>query len=424
MASVRVVLLALLAALPTASGYPALGDYMPVSNVQEQSHMGLDTAAFVAALRSTTPDFARASAIYRFGGGNSCKSPILPRTHRDFALANLTGESYYDTIMMGGMQPGYWDAFIMEGLNGTGRFAGLSAAKRANALRSAVYGLIIYYAAHELEQAVLQAVNVATRIDSVSAKYWDEGWAFYRGADVNGTGTPWFLTLEYDTDFPDGLTLRTSLLPHFNKGQAAVRAATYNATAALEARATIYSLWAILPLRASLKYLQLIEKAYTERQHGEGYGHYMGIDGWLNAKSPAAAQALRRAMDIQQSSIPNGTFCATKLALEQALPALGIDCSMLGNFRLANTTGIQCPTACSAPRVVLPPGVATAAAEVNATASDLNCTAAALQQAQGPTTTTRPAVQASGAHAACRQLPTALTAAVVAAMLLHGRLGR
>lgn len=420
MAYARVALLALLAALPTAAAYAALGDYMPVSNVQEQSHMGLDTAAFVAALRSTTPDFARASAIYRFGGGNSCKSPISPRKLQDFALANLTGEGYYDTVIAGGMQPGYWDAWMMEGLNGTGRFAGLSAAKRANALRNAVYGLVIYYAAHELEQAVMQAANVATRSDNVSAKYWDEGWAFYRGADVNGTGTPWFLTLEYDTDFPDGLTLRTSLVPHFNKGQTAVRAATYNASAALEARATIYSLWAILPLRASLKYLQLVERAYTERQHGEGYGHYMGIDGWLNAKSPAAAQALRRALDIRQSVVPNGTFCATKLALEQALPALGIDCSMLGNFRLANTTGIQCPTACSASRVVLPPG-GVAAAEVSAMASDINCTAAALQQAQGPTTTTGPAVQTSGAPAACQQLSTRSTAAVVTAMLLQSR---
>lgn len=220
------------------------------------------------------------------------------------------------------------------------------------------------------------------------------------------------MTSEYDSDFPDGLKVRTALTPHFNKGLAAVRAATYNGTAAVEARDTIFRLWAIMPLRASLKYLQLVERTYSERQHAEGYGHYMGIDAWLAAKSPAAAGALRQALDIRLVAVPNGTFCNVKQVLEMALPALGLDCNLFGSYRLANTSGIQCATACSAPPVTLPAG-ASAVAAVDGSAADINCTAAAL-----PSTTATPSnTQVSSAQGVGAALAAALAPAFLSLAL-------
>merc|ERR1719267_305865 len=96
---------------------------MPVSNVLEHSQINLDVAAFVAALKETPVNYAKATNIYVNGGGASCKNANTPRTLKAFAEKDLTGESYadafYSTAGMG-LSKTWWHDWFKDGLAGCG----------------------------------------------------------------------------------------------------------------------------------------------------------------------------------------------------------------------------------------------------------------------------------------------------------------
>merc|ERR1712127_312311 len=92
---------------------------------------------------------------------------------------------------LSGQKVGFWDAWFLAALGGTGEFEGLSRTKRVVSLKKATMGLMTYYASHELDLAISRASVPATRSDSNSGHVWDEGWAFYRGHDETGKNTAW-----------------------------------------------------------------------------------------------------------------------------------------------------------------------------------------------------------------------------------------
>jgi len=368
--------------------YPAIGPYMPVSNVHEHKQISDEVKAFNDALAGNSPNYARAKFIYMYGAGVSCKSATNPRTLQGFALKNLAGETFHDAFRKDNyMKANFWDTFMLDALNGAGTFAGLDRVKRVTSLKKGVLGLVTYYASHELESAIAKAANGGTeRSDTKSAHAWDEGWAFYYGADSSGTNSPWEVAKKRDSDFT-GTDVSTTIDEQFNKGLIAVRSSTYNAGLATAARDTIYTMWSVTYLRAALKYLQLAETSYDAKAHAEGYAYYMAIDGWIYSKNSAAATKLRSKLAITQTSIPSGSFCDAKQTLEAAYQAIGISCSIMGEF--SGTGGITCSPACSSPLVTLPTG-SSAVSQVTGSATDVQCV---------PTTTTTapPKGKASGA---------------------------
>jgi len=352
----------------------------------------LEIKAFDDALTGDPPNYAKAKGIYQNGAGHSCKSPSSPRTLRGFARADLTGETFHDAFRSGNYMPAYfWDTWILEALDGTGRFAGLSGFKRVTSLKKGILGLVSYYASHELESAITKAATTSSRSDSNSGHAWDEGWAFYYGADPDGANSPWEAAKKRDGDFPRGTPVNTEIVKQFNKGLIAVRDGTYSATSATAARDTIYKMWAVTYLRAALKYLQVAESTYSEKAHAEGYAYYMAIDGWIHSKNSAAATKLASKLLITQTAIPAGSYCDAKATLEAAYAAIGISCDIIGEY--GGTGAITCNTTCTSPSVTFPPG-SNAVAAVAGTATDVTC----VPTTTTTTTTTSIKAVSSGVH--------------------------
>jgi len=191
---------------------------------------------------------------------------------------------------------------------------------------------------------------------------------------VDGSNSPWEVAGKRDANFPMGTKVQVAIVQHFNKGLVSVRSHTYNDADATIARDTIYKMWAITYLRAALKYLEISERSYNDRAHTEGYAYYKAIDGWVASKDAAAAQKMRAALAIAQTSISAGTYCAAKAAIETAYPALGIDCTMMGEWTDANANVTSCSTPCVVPMVSFPDGAdAVASVEASNAADQIVC---------------------------------------------------
>jgi len=402
--SSRFLAVALLLAMSSfgASAYPALGGYMPVSNVLEHTEIIKDVMAFADALAGESPDYAKAKKIYMFGAGNSCKSPSSVRTLQGFAQKDLTGESFADKFIAGGFPAKFWDAVILAALDGTADFAGAERTKRVTSLKKLVLGVCNFYASHELEAAIKKVESGDSADGSGSTLAWDEGWAFYYGSEPDGAEAAWGAAAEYDADFAGNgsITVSTEIVAQFNAGLHFVRNSTANLTNAIRARDTIYKLWALTYIRAALKYVELSETSYNGKVHAEGFAWYMAIDGFVASYHASAAKAMRDALNISKPSVPSGTFCAVREQMLQALPAMGLDCKALGTFKDSTLTA-SCPSVCNVSATLqLPAGRSPAAAVSASASSNMDCSAAAGT-----------AAAAAAAGAASKQT-TAVSAAV------------
>jgi len=325
-----------------------------VSDILEHSQISLEVAAFNSALAGDSPDYAAAKAVYQNGNGDSCKSSTQTRALQGFATKDLTGESFADRFYSSGNAVNFWDTWMLALLDDSAPLSGLSRVKRVTSLKKGVMGLVTLYASHELEAAIVKGATSTTRSDAVSAHAWDEGWAFYYGVD--GTNMPYEVAGKRDANFPTGTQVQTAIAPYFNRGVIALRPGSYIPDAAVAARDTIYKMFAITYLRAAYKYLEISERAYSEKAHAEGYAYFKAIDGWVHSYDATAATTMRNALEITQTSIPAGTYCTAKAAMEAAYPAMGIDCTMMGEWTDSSVTVTSCSTPCSAATVSLSSG--------------------------------------------------------------------
>jgi high-affinity iron transporter len=362
-----------LSTFPRSFSYRKIGAYMPVSDVLEHSQITFDVAQFGLTLAGENPDYAGAKILYE-KGNHSCKSTTNVRTLQSFAVKDLSGETFYDAASAAGLSsPQWWNEWMLDALSGTGVFEGLSTTKRVTSLKKGILGLVTLYASHELESAIFKAADVALRGNSgggTAAHAWDEGWAFYYGADESGSNSPWEVAKKRDGDFPDGSRVHVDIVAQFNAGLMAVRNETFDIDVAKKARDTIYALWTVTYLRAALKYLEIIEHTYQEKAHAEGYAYYRAIDGWLAAKDTTAAASMRAALDIRKTDVVAGTFCDAKAKVEAAYEALGIDCAVVGLFSGSKMT---CDRACSAPLAAPFPVGAASAPVVAGTEVEVSC---------------------------------------------------
>jgi len=258
----------------------------------------------------------------------------------------------------------------MAGLDGTGDWKTLGDTQRSVSLQKGAMGLMTWYASHELEAAVLKAKTEENRVDTKAPHAWDEGWAFYYG--TNGDNSPWEVSKKRDGDFPDSAKVETQIVPHFNSGLIAVRKDTYDEAKAIAHMGVIYDMWSITYIRAALKYLSITEKAYNAKAHAEGYAYWMAISGWAASKCKAEADAMTAALDIKQTEIKEGTYCAAKKKIESCYDKLGISCALVGEYKDAGVKGVKCSDACSSPAKSFPPG-ASAVAGVEGTHTDVKC---------------------------------------------------
>lgn len=383
--ALRIVAFACLVAWAKGSShtYPALGAYVPVSNVHEHSQINLDVKKFEAALSESPPNYTKAKDIYMYGGGESCKSETKPRTLMAFATKDLTGESFADAFYKNNPKD-FYHQMIVSALDGTGDFAGMSGTKspgktkRVTSAKKAVMGLVTFYASHELEAAIVKAKVETTRTKAKSGHAWDEGWAFYYGTD--GSTSPYTVGKKRDDNFPDGAKVVDAIVPYFNKGLHHVLPTDYSEEKATYNMNVIYSMWTVTYLRAAFKYLEIPANSYTgnEKAHAEGFAYFFAVDGWIaahDAPCPDAAKYMRDSLAIGQTTILKERYCEAKKRMEACYPHLGIDCDMMGSWVDAKIT---CSDKCDVAKVTLKAG-GPAATPVEGTATDVKCMAAAAE---------------------------------------------
>lgn len=372
-----------------ANPHQPLGGYQPVSDVIEFARIALDVKGITNYAHHH--DFARAKQIYEVGR-NSCVNVTAPRALRSFvdlavAVGRLRGEAYFDTFTNGtgpperlgaipgagrlGFQPGFWDEFISSALDGSGAFAGKSATSRMVAAKKGILGVITMYVSHLLENAVALAAAGKTNDDGGAPAAWDQAWALYYGACGDEQCveecvtenwcrfSAWEATRKRDGDhafgssfqrIPGTVMASEAITNYFLEGQRASRTATLNITALIQSRDSIYRVFALTAIRATLRYTYAMNRgnalkyySLNELLHMQAFAYFLTAAGWIEQASPGAARRVLDLIDYRKvtGEVPLSLHCEVKGALIAAYAPLGLDCTKVGQD-WAIPSGFQC----------------------------------------------------------------------------------
>jgi len=330
--------------------YPPIGGLEPIYDVTEDAQISEDVAAL-----STAVAVSYITALDLYTTGQNSDEGTL----QDLATADHTGEAFFDAYSSFYGSGTSWDDFTLDALNGNGNMAGKSDAFRQICVKKAAVSLQLMESAHQLEEAV-------TKGSDGGAEAWDKAWAYYHGTD--GVNAPFAVSGKRDTDYPDGTMVSDRMLRLFNQGQQALYAARrlsgrslYDSASVEEAFDGIMKLMTITSIRNAIKYSYKANEGgvYSDKYHGEGYTYTRMILGYISKYAPTEAQTIEDALSPSYTSetLPGNAHCTVKAALEAAYPALGLDCTMIGEWK-DYPAADYCGSACSVPLAPpLPEGV-------------------------------------------------------------------
>lgn len=170
------------ASAPAAGGAAADptvdGGYLYASDVSAHRLVTQDVCDINTLLDADPIDFEAVETIYR-EGSNSVNSDGSVRTIAGFATAadRLHGvDEYYGTDAP-------LDEWVSSALDGTGIFEGESDAVRRQGVQKGIQNqIMVAWVVHELNAALAKAADGDIDPASGAPHNWDEGWAFYHGA--------------------------------------------------------------------------------------------------------------------------------------------------------------------------------------------------------------------------------------------------
>jgi hypothetical protein len=324
-----------------------MGGYTPDADVVELTQI-LDDVKGIVSAADTSYDTVQ--SLYTAGGASEKADGGL-LTLQEMATADYTGEAYFDSFEAFYGSKKSFDDFMLAAIAGEGNYAPAHNADafRNQCVKKAMYGILQAESAHLVELAFQQGTSGGRRLSAGPAT-WDKAWAIMYGTD--GTYSVFGNFGSRDTNYPDGLVTQTRLIALMKQGQQALASGTYDATAAQESVEAIQRLMVIANVRNTIKYSYLIMQktpgTYSAKYHGEGYAFWRQGAGWMAKYDAANAQLIEEmlAPSYNAATFAADTDCKVKAALEAMYPALGIDCSMVGNF--VDMPVGYCP-ACSAP---------------------------------------------------------------------------
>jgi len=183
------------------------GGYTYASNVDNHRSLMADMCDIKA--HANAGEWTAAKGIYT-NGKNAEKSDGSYRTLQAFAAAS--GKNHGYDAFYGA--DGSVDAMIMDALEGTGDFAGVSDTVRYQGIAKLTANLgMVAYTIHELNTAVAKADAGNVDNDTGAPHNWDEGWAFFHGPDENVGCSP-VATLnkrgaDFGTEHADGMANTT-----------------------------------------------------------------------------------------------------------------------------------------------------------------------------------------------------------------------
>ena len=279
-------------------------------------------------------DFAAVEASYR-NGENSVKSDGSIRTIGGFAARDDRAhglDAYYGT-------PAPLDEFVTAALQGTGMFEGQSDAVRAQGAEKGIQNqVMVAWTIHELNSALAKARDGNFDVASGAVHNWDEGWAFFHGAEPGcapyATGNK--RAGNFGTVGADGeiALANEAVLAAMIAGRDAL--VSGDAATAESAAAEVIRNLAITYSQAAIRYASLIEgdladgsDAKAEEHQAEGLAFWRVVEAYM-VPAGADADAMDAIFNLDNPPGANGFGVEVRAALKPAWDALGIAASDIG----------------------------------------------------------------------------------------------
>ena len=319
----------------SSAASPGDGGYEYASNVDSHRLLVADICGIGDLLDAG--DFAAVEDIYR-NGENSVKSDGSIRTIGGFAAGEGKQhglDAYYGT-------PAPLDDFVTAALQGTGMFEGQSDGVRSQGAEKGIQNqVMVAYAVHELYAALAKAADGNFDVASGAVHNWDEGWAFFHGAEPGcspyATGNK--RAANFGTTGADGETARANegILAAMIAGRDALLAS--DAAGAEAATEEVVRGLAITYSQAAIRYASLIEgdladgnDAKAKEHQAEGLAFWRVVEAYM---VPAGADAGTMDAIFNLSNPPgaNGFGVEVRAALQPAWDALGIAASDIGSLQ-------------------------------------------------------------------------------------------
>lgn len=315
---------------------PPDAGYTYASNIDSHRLVVLDVCGISDVLPGDGPmDFEAAAAIYN-DGANSVNSDGSVRTIGGFASRDDRNPALQD--FYGSEAP--LNEFITAALEETGLFEGESDAVRRQGVQKGVQNqVMVAWTIHELNAALAKAQDGEFDPAEGAPHNWDEGWAFYHGADGNcgpfSTGNK--RAVDFGTIGADGETARANemILDAMNSGLEALLAEDIDGTEAAVNEAVkglviIYS-------QATLRYAQIMDDDLGEgdreaaRVHqAEGYAFFRVMEAYL-AEAGADVDAINGVYSLENDPSQGG-YATIEEALQPALDSFGITADDIGEL--------------------------------------------------------------------------------------------
>ena len=284
-----------------------------------------------------TGDFAAVEDIYR-NGRNSVKSDGSVRTIGGFAARDDRShglDAYYGT-------PAPLDEFVTAALRGTGIFEGQSDAVRAQGAEKGIQNqVMVAWTVHELYSAIGKANDGNFDVASGAVHNWDEGWAFFHGAEPGcapyATGNK--RAGNFGTTGADGETARANeaILAAMIAGRDALLDS--DAAGAQSAADKVLRNLAITYSQAAIRYASLIEgdladgnDAKAKEHQAEGLAFWRVVEAYM-VPAGADAQAMDAIFNLDNPPGANGYGDQVRAALQPAWDAMGTAANDIGSLQ-------------------------------------------------------------------------------------------
>ena len=315
---------------PTAAD----GGYAYASNVDSHRLVVADVCDVKDLLDADPIDFDAARTVYT-DGGNSVNSDGEARTLGGFASRDdrLHGyDEYYASSTP-------LDDFVTAALDGSDIFADTADAVRAQGVEKGIQNqVMVAWVVHELNTAVGKAEDGDIDPEDGAPHNWDEGWAFYHGAEPGcapfATATSRaenFGTLTADGDAPANVAILTAM----DEGRDALLEGDVEAAAA--ARDEVLRNVVITYSQAAIRYATLAPQdieagnVETAAEHTvEGLAFWRVIEPLV--AGDADVDAINEVLDLQREP-QDGDGDTVRAALEPAWESLGITEDEIGTLQ-------------------------------------------------------------------------------------------
>ncbi|MFT6290765.1 MAG: hypothetical protein ACJAR2_001356 [Ilumatobacter sp.] len=313
---------------------PADAGYAYASNVDSHRLVVNDICEVKELLDADTVDYDAINVLYT-DGKNSVKSDGY-RTIGGFASSDDRKHGLSDFYEV----PAPLDGFVSSAIAGTGLFEGAADGVRAQGIEKGIQNqIMIAWVVHELNTAVSKAEEGNFDIAQGAVHNWDEGWAFYAGAEpgCGPYGTADKRGENFGTLTDDGRSVaNAAILAAMVSGREALLASDVEGAQA--AAADVIKNVVVTYSQAAIRYATLIEADVAEsdadatsKHVAEGLAFWRVVEAYV---TPAGAdgETINAIFALDGTPGANGGGDAVRTALQPAWDALGITEADIGTL--------------------------------------------------------------------------------------------